>query len=318
MVERGHKIRARILQWTGLACGIGIGATKTLAKLANHVAKSAERKPGSYSAHLARVCNLAALSPQELEAVLAATPVGEVWGVGRRIGAQLSEGGVLTALDLARMDPAMVRRRWSVVLEKTVRELRGTPCIALEEVPSQKQQIAVTRSFGRPVSELGSMLEAVSEFASRAGEKLRKQGSFAGQVYVFAHPSPFRPPRRFSRGVVVPLRRPTADSQLLVAAACDGMRRIFEPGFQLSKAGVMLLDLGSSSAHQGELDLDAPAGRDKSGLLSAIDGLNQRFGKRTVFVGSAGVAESHEWGMRQERRTPQYTTRLSDIPIARA
>lgn len=318
LVERGHKIRARILQWTGLACGIGIGATKTLAKLANHVAKSAERKPGSYPAHLARVCNLADLSPQDLEAVLAATPVGEVWGVGRRIGAQLSEGGVLTALDLARMDPAMVRRRWSVVLEKTVRELRGTPCIALEEVPSQKQQIAVTRSFGRPVSELGPMLEAVSEFASRAGEKLRKQGSFAGQVYVFAHTSPFRPPPRFSRGVVVPLRRPTADSQLLVAAACDGMRRIFEPGFQLSKAGVMLLDLGSSSAHQGELDLDAPAGRDKSGLLSAIDGLNQRFGKRTVFVGSAGVAESHEWGMRQERRTPQYTTRLSDIPIARA
>ena len=116
------------------------------------------------------MCNLAALSPQELEAVLAATPVGEVWGVGRRIGAQLSEGRVLTALDLARMDPATVRRRWSVVLEKTVRELRGTPCVALEEVPSQKQQIAITRSFGRPVSELGPLLEAVSEFASRAGE----------------------------------------------------------------------------------------------------------------------------------------------------
>lgn len=145
-----------------------------------------------------------------------------------------------------------------------------------------------------------------------AGKRAPVMGCFPGDR------SPFRPPPRFSRGVVVPLRRPTADSQLLVAAACDGMRRIFEPGFQLSKAGVMLLDLGSSSAHQGELDLDAPAGRDKSGLLSAIDGLNQRFGKRTVFVGSAGVAESHEWGMRQERRTPQYTTRLSDIPIARA
>lgn len=318
LLERGHKIRARILQWTGLACGIGIGKTKTLAKLANHIAKSAERKPGSYPAHLAQVCNLGDFSQQELEELLKATPVGEIWGVGRKIGAQLAEAGVLTAFDLARMDPGTVRRRWSVVLEKTVRELQGTPCIELEEIPTEKKQIAVTRSFGRPVTELAPLLEAVSEFASRAGEKLRKQGSFAGQVYVFAHTSPFRPPPQFSRGVMVPLRRPTADSSLLVGAACEGMRRIYQPGFQMAKAGVMLLDLASSSFHQAELDLDEPQRKDKSGLMSAIDGLNSRYGKRTVFVGSAGMPSGHEWAMRQERRTGQYTTRLSDIPIARA
>ncbi|CAN7636530.1 Y-family DNA polymerase [Acidovorax sp. LjRoot129] len=318
LVERGLKIRARILQWTGLTCGIGIGPTKTLAKLANHIAKSAERKPGSYPAHLARVCNLAAQSPGDLEALLGATPVGEVWGVGRRIGAQLAEAGVLTALDLAKMHAPTVRRRWSVILEKTVLELRGTACIEMEEIPSEKKQIAVTRSFGKTVTELEPLLEAVSEFASRAGEKLRKQGSYAGEVYVFAHTSPFRQTPQFSRGMVVPLRRPTADTQLLVAAACEGMRRIYEPGFQLAKAGVMLLDLGPSTLHQGELDLEEPTGKDMSGLMSAIDGINSRYGKRTVFVGSAGMAEEHQWAMRQERRTPQYTTRLADIPIARA
>ena len=121
LVERSHQIRARILQWVGIPCGIGLGATKTLAKLANHIAKTAERKPGSYPDQLAQVCNLAALMPAELEAVLAATAVNEVWGVGRRISKQLCEGGITTALDLARLDPAMVRSRWSVVLERTVR-----------------------------------------------------------------------------------------------------------------------------------------------------------------------------------------------------
>ena len=300
LVERAHKIRARILQWVGIPCGIGIGGTKTLAKLANHVAKSAERKPGSYPANLARVCSFAALSADEQQAVLQATAVGDVWGVGRRIGAQLKEGGVNTAWDLARLDPATVRRRWSVVLERTVRELRGQSCIPLEDAPSNKKQIAVTRSFGRSVSELGPMLEAVSEFASRAGEKLRKQGSFASQVYM------------------VPLRRPTADSALLVAAAIAGMRRIYEPGYQLAKCGVMLLDLVESSLYQAELDLEPGEDRDQSHLMGTIDQLNRRFGKRTVFVGSAGVPQAHEWAMRQERRTPQYTTRLADVPIARA
>lgn len=317
LTARAQVIRARILQGLGLPCGIGIGTTKTLAKLANHVAKSAERKPGSYPAKLSRVCNLADLTADELNAVLLATPVGEVWGVGRRIGAQLSEGGIQTALDLARLDPGTVRRRWSVVLERTVHELRGQSCIALEDVPPAKKQIAVTRSFGRPVTQLSQLQQAVSEFASRAGEKLRAQGGVAGQVYVFAHTSPFRPPPQFAKSIVVPLRRPTADSAHLVAAAAEGMRRIFEPGHQLAKCGVMLLDI-SDGVHQTELDLCEVESRDQSQLMSTVDGLNQRFGRRTVFVASAGIPKTHEWAMRQARRTPHYTTCLDDIPVARA
>lgn len=319
LVQRAHLVRSRILQWTGVPCCVGIASTKTLAKLANHIGKTAERKPGSYPAELAQVCNLASLPAQDLDDVLQATDVGEVWGVGRRITAQLKEGGVHTVQDLRRLDPATVRRRWSLTMERTVRELQGQPCIQLDDAPSAKQEIACTRSFGRPVTDLQPLIEAVSEFTGRAAEKLRAQGSLAGQLLVFAHTSPHRAGPRFSRSVVVPLRRPTADTSVLTNAAALGLRAIYEPGYQLIKAGVMLLDLQPSSVHQGELDLEPEADADKSRLMTAMDQLNSRFGKGTVHVASAGYAGPlRAWGMKQERLTPQYTTSWADIPVARA
>ena len=138
LVERCHKVRSRILQWVGIPCGIGIGPTKTLAKLANHIAKTAERKPGSYPEHMAQVCDLGDLTSAERDTVFAATAVNEVWGVGRRIAAQLHEGGIDTVLYLFRLDPATVRSLWPVVLERTLRELQGTDCVDLEYEPAAK------------------------------------------------------------------------------------------------------------------------------------------------------------------------------------
>ena len=314
LTQRAKDVRGRIEQWTGIPCGIGIAQTKTLAKLANYIAKTAERKPGSYPDELAQVCNLAALPASDLDAVLAATDVGEVWGVGRRIAAQLKEGGIHTVLDLVRMDAATVRARWSVVLERTVRELQGQSCIAMEDAPPKKKEIACTRSFGNPVTDLHSLIEAVSTFASRAAEKLRKEGSVATQVMVFAHTSPFREGPRFSRSTSVPLRRPTSDTSLLVQAAVSGMRQIYEPGYQLSKAGVMLLDLMPVGFGQTELDLDGDSAQDRTQLMATIDALNRRYGKGTLLMASAGVpVQPPAWGMRQERLTPQYTTRLADV-----
>lgn len=321
LTRRAHIIRDRILRWTGIPCGIGIAPTKTLAKLANFIAKTAERKPGSYPEHLARVCNLAALSQSELEAILGTTDVGEVWGVGPRITSQLREGGITTVLDLARMDTATVRRRWNVTLERTVREVQGFSCIDLDDVPALKQQIACTRSFGRPVTDLEPLMEAVSEFASRAAEKLRKQDSLAGALQVFMHTSPHRTGPQLSRSVTVPLRRPTADSRVLANAAADGMRYMYVPGFQLIKAGVFLMDLQPASVQQRELELELESeeGRDRTRLMAAMDALNGRFGKGTLHVGSTGLQGiTRTWGMRQERRTPQYTTRWDDVPVARA
>lgn len=322
LVARGQVVRERILQWIGIPVGIGFGSTKTLAKLANHVAKSADRKPGSYPAKFARVCDLAALPPEELASVLAATEVGDIWGIGRRLSAQLEADGLTTALHLAHMDPAVARRRWSVVVERTVRELQGFSCIGLDDVPSPKQEIACTRSFGRPITTLRELTEAVSEFAGRAAEKLRKQGGVAGQVLAFIHTSPFRrQDAQYSRSVTMPLRRPTADTGALVSSAVRGLEAIFRPGFNYAKAGVMLLDLQPGSVEQGELDLDtSEPGRAK--LMGAIDTLNDRFGRGTVAVASAGLSgksgDKRRFVMRQDLKTPNYTTSWRELPTARA
>ena len=320
LTDRARRVRERILQWVGIPCGVGIGASKTLAKLGNYIAKTAERKPGSYPAKLAQVCNLAALSKEEIQAVFQATPVNEVWGVGRKISAQLNEGGILTVQDLVKLDPATVRRRWSVVLERTVLELQGTSCISLEDAPPAKQEIACTRSFGHPITELRDVSEAVSEFASRAAEKLRKQASLAGRILVFIRTSPFRKnDPQYSRSVVVPLRRPTSDTGELVAAAIMGLRAIYRPGYKLAKAGVMLLELQDSSYEQIELDLEQDSTTDRSKLMTALDVVNQRFGKGTLHMASAGMAgDKRLWSMKQERRTPCYTTRWEDILEVRA
>lgn len=319
LVTRSHKIRSRILQRTGIPCGIGIGATKTLAKLANHVAKTAERKPGSYPTHLAQVCNLASLSQIEFESVLEATAIREVWGVGPRIAKQLNDGGINTVLDLIRMDATAARRGWSVVLERTIRELQGTPCIEIDDEPVPKKEIACTRSFGHPVSDFESLREAVSEYASRAAIKLRKQGSLAGHIKVFIRTSPFRDVPQFGRFAMVPLLRPTADSTLLVQAAVSGLKAIYRPNFMLSKAGVFLMDLQSNQIRQGELDFGDVEDDSRVRLMSAMDTLNDRFGRGAVFLASAGnKGNKSSWSMKQERRTPAYTTKLSDIPVVRA
>jgi DNA polymerase V len=319
LVERSFKIRARILQWVGIPCCIGIGPTKTLAKLANHVAKTAERKPGVYPDKLAQVCNFGELTGEEFAKVLAATPVNEIWGVGRRITAQLNEGGIQTALDLVRLDTATIRSRWSVVLERTVRELQGTPCIDLEDAPAAKKEIACTRSFGHPVTALTDLNEAVSHFATRAAEKLRKQGSAAHQLICFVRTSPFRKDPQYSGSISVPLRRPTSDTGALVSAAVAGMRAIYRPGFNYAKAGVMLVDLQPDTVNQGELDLQGDEAPDRSKLMTTLDGLNRRFGQGAVLMASAGLAgDRRAWVMKQERRTPAYTTCWKDLAVARA
>lgn len=320
-MERAWKIRARIHQWIGIPCGIGLAPTKTLAKLANHIAKTAERKAGSYPSELATVCNLASLSAAELAVILQATEVGTVWGIGRQIAQQLQAIGVHTVHDFVALPGDVVRGKWGVVLERTWRELRGEPCIELADNPPPKQQIACTRSFGQPVSDLPPLQEAISEFTTRAAEKLRRQKHRSGQVMVFARTSPFRDGPRFSKSVVVPLARPSADTTALTAAALKGLSSIYQPGYQLTKAGVMLLDLVPDSQVQCELlwDEEPTEQRDRTRLMEALDQVNGRFGKRTLLLGSSGMNQGADtWGMKQVRRTPRYTTDWTEVPVARA
>jgi DNA polymerase V len=328
-VRRARIIRQRLWRWIGIPSCIGIGPTKTLAKLANHIAKDAERKPGSYPLQHAQVCHLGLLGQAQLDDLLARTGVGEVWGVGPRISRQLIAQGVETALDLARLPPAAARAQWGVVLERTVRELQGTPCLDIEDVPSPKQQIACTRSFGQPVLQLDDLREAVTEFACRAAQKLRDQNSHAAQVLVFVRTSPFRATPQYSQSSVVPLRRPGADSAHITQAALAALDVIYRPGYLYAKAGVMLLDLQPASLRQGELLLNEPDAdvtallpaerRGSQQLMQALDRIEQRHGRGTVKLGSASLSTAAPpvWQMKQARRTPGYTTDWNDLAIAR-
>ena len=328
LVAIGRDMRATVLQWTGLPTSVGYGSTKTLAKLANHVAKTADRGHGTYPPHLAQVCEFSAMSRAEFEQVMRATGVGDVWGIGRRISARLNEGGIRTAFDLVHADTGALRKQFSVVLEKTVLELRGTSCLDVDDAPAVNQQIMCSRSFGAPITDLSSLVEVVSQFASRVAEKLRHQQSVAGAVHVFITTSPFRRhDRQHSPSVTMPLVRPTADTRQLIAAAVHALEGMYRRGFNYVKAGVMLVDLRPQGQEQQELDLFSmdeapeapPPQRDRSPLMGALDALNRRFGRGAVTVASAARQATHSGhAAKQERRSPRYTTRLDEIPTARA
>jgi DNA polymerase V len=336
LVKTGRAMRATVLQCTGLPTSIGFGPTKTLAKLANHVAKMAERKPGSYDTRFAQVCHLGALGPSERRQVFLATGVGDVWGVGRRTTARLNEGGIHTVQDLIDADVATLRKQFSVVMEKTVLELRGTPCMHVDHEPAPQQQMMCSRSFGSPVTDLPGLVEVVSQFASRVAEKARQQAAAAGAVHVFITTSAFRQnDRQHSPSLTVPLVRPSADTRVIVATAVRAVQQMYRPGFNYAKAGVMLVDLQPQGQQQGELDLfgagevhgEAAQGEmaqghpktDASRLMDAVDALNRRFGRGAVTVASAAHHSRHgQHAGKQERRSPRYTTRLAEIPTARA
>jgi DNA polymerase V len=321
----GLDLRRKVLQWTGLPTSVGFGATKTLAKLANHVAKTADRKPGSYPCQFAQVCDFGRLSATQLQDVMQATEVGAVWGVGRKTSARLNQGGIRSVLDLVRADVSTLRRQFSVLLEKTLLELRGTPCLGIDDAPDGNQQIMCSRSFGQPVTDVEGMKQAVSDFASRVAEKLRAQRSVARSVHVFFNTSPHRQhDRQHAPAITMPLRRPTADTRLVIAAAVQAVEGVFRPGINYVKAGVMLTDLQPEGREQDEPDLfDDEAGQpssvaDRDGLMTAIDALNQRFGRDAITLASATRPQQRSiHASRQERRSPRYTTRLAEVACAK-
>ncbi|EEF26393.1 uv inducible DNA polymerase umuc / mucb, putative [Ricinus communis] len=229
LVVYGQDIRKRILQWTGLPVCVGIASTKTLAKLANHCAKKRPEYHG--------VCNFNSLSPAALDEILDSIEVGEIWGVGRRLAPRLQQLGFHTVLDLKRADPETLRQQFSVVMEKTIRELNGTVCIELEEINPPKKQILSSRSFGVPVTDIDGLSESISLYVSRAAEKLRRQHSYAGSIYVYIRTSPFKKhDRQYSNGMTVPLPSPTDNTTKLVSVALWALKQLYRPGYHYAKA----------------------------------------------------------------------------------
>ena len=303
----GQQIRQRVKQWTGLPVCVGCGPTKTLAKIANHLAKKNPEFEG--------VCDLHAIPRPERLQWMSQLEVGEVWGVGKRIAKRLNAMGVETVLDLRNISIKEIRAQFGVVMERTCNELRGISCLELEDVAPAKQQIMSSRSFGSPVTTLAELREAVASYVSRAAEKLRAQRSVSAAVHVFIQTNRFKESDlQYSEGLLVPLPDPTDDTRLLASAATLGLSLIFKPGYQYKKAGIMLTLISDKAKRQQTL-FDDPLQRAQSAkLMAAMDAINAEFGRDTVTTGANGTEK--RWAMRSKNRSPRFTTQWDELPIA--
>lgn len=305
----GREIRERVAKWLGLAVCVGIGPSKTLAKLANHCAK--KNLAGS-----AGVCDFTRMSETELAALFERIDVGEVWGVGRKIDARLRDMEISTVAGLRNSDPETVRTKFSVVLERTVRELRGVSCLDLEETVPDKQQIMCSRSFGERIYERTELGEAVASYVSRAAEKLRAQDALAGALTVFVRTSPFNPKEpQYQKTLTVPLPEATDDTLELVGWALRILKKIYRPGFAYQKAGCMLSDIRPRSMAQASLFAPESDGKSER-LMAAMDAINGRWGRGTMRVAAEGVDKA--WRMKRGKLSPRYTTEWTELPPVRA
>ena len=295
----------RVRQWTGIPVSIGIAPTKTLAKIANKLAKRDTASNG--------VLNWRDQpTPNDLLATLA---VEEVWGVGMRLQAALAHMGVRTAYDLMQMDPDRIKRRFNVCVMRTVMELRGIPCYPLGDGPAPKQTIVCSRTFGKPMAHFKEVREAVAAYTTVAAEKLRKQHALTGMLYVFLMTNPFQPDRpQYANTAVRTFPVPTAYTPDLIRAATDSLTEIFKTAYHYKRVGVMLAGIVPDSPIQTDLFAENPARH--AGLMQAVDRINRLWGRDTLLFAAAGIARP--WKMSQVRLSRRYTTRWEELPIVHA
>jgi len=303
LAQHAAELRRTVLQWTGIPVSVGIAPTKTLAKVANRFAKKDPALEG--------VCILTEAAA--IDARLAGMEMTDLWGVARRLADRLAVLGIRTPLDLKRADPRLIRERFSVVLERTVHELRGVSCLALEDVTPDRKSIMASRSFGQPVYTRPEMEEAVSTYTARAAEKMRRQQLVTAQLVVFIHTNRFRPQDApYNATQAVTLAVATADTGKLITAALRALDAIWRPGYRYKKAGVMFLDLHPARGVQAGL-FEAPDTPAAQARMRAIDSLNRHFGRDTVTYGATGTRRA--WKLRREFASPRYTTAWDELLV---
>ena len=308
--ELARDLRATVAAWTGLPTCVGIGPTKTIAKLANHVAKK--------NPELGGVCDLT--DAVERSRWMAKIPLGEIWGVGSASRAKLEAIGCASVADVRDLDPRLARRAMTVVGQRIVHELRGEPCLDLATMAATRKGCAVTRSFSGRVEDLTTMEQAVATHATRLGEKLRREGLGTDHVTVFYHTSEHdrgAPGRSVS--TTVTLAEATSDTLVLVRAATSGARKVWRDGYRYSKAGLVTVDLVPLASSQRALpEMDLGDREASASLMAALDACNRRFGRGTVVPGAAGFAPRRAWSTRFDMRSPRYTTRLDELAVVKA
>jgi len=302
-----RRMRDTVRRFTGIPVSVGLGPTKTLAKLANRLAK---KDPA-----LGGVLDLCGHG--DLEGVLEGVDVEDVWGVGRRHAAWLRGLGVRSALDFSRLPRELVRRRMTVTGLHTLLELQGVSCLELEELPAPPRSVVASRSFGRPVTQAGEMREAVAFHAARAAERLRGKGVVAGHILVFVQTNRFIAGEpQYAASDTAAFAVPTSATPEIIRLGQAVLERLFKPGLRYKKAGIMLFGLEPAASRRGSL-LDSPreAARSRA-LMHVVDGINARHGRDALTFAASGLGRP--WRMRQDRRSPRYTTAWDEIPVVRA
>lgn len=308
LLAYGQKMRHTIMRNVGIPVCVGIAATKTLAKLANHCAKKG-------FAGEEGVCDFGLLDEEQLSVLFASMPVSEIWGVGRRITEKLLTMKINTVEDLKRSNPDRIRRQFSVVMERTVQELNGVSCLALEEVGKARQQIIVSRSFGSMITGLDELTESIAYFTTRAAEKLRKDGSVAASIGVFIYTNPFKEDMpQYDGAITVKLDQPSDDTMVLIGAALGGLRNIYRTGYHYKKSGVMLLGLQGKDTVQATLFDDTEKQAKSASMMKTMDAINKKMGKGCVTLAASGLRQ--RWAMKRGRHSPNFTSDWNELMTA--
>jgi len=307
LIQIADDIRQTVLKWTGIPVCVGIARTKTLAKVANKLAKKTPASNGVWLLNEA----------QDIERQLAKIDVGDVWGIGRRYSRFLKASGINTADKLEQAPRDWVKKNLTIAGLHTVLELGQIPCVAFEEVPPTAKSLVCSRSFGTRIAELDSLEEALSAYVQRAAEKLRAKKLLAGVVQVFVETSRFHPGPQYTGSGSQALAAPTSYTPILHAQALRILRRIYREGFRYQKVGVMFLELVPENNRQ--LSFLEPSGeerRKQQALMNVLDNANDRYGRKILTLASSGVGHK-PWHMRQERKSPRYTTCWAELPLVK-
>lgn len=289
----GHDMRAKIWKWIGLPVCVGIGRSKTEAKISNYIAKKNQGFNG--------VCDLVNMDPCNKEYYFSLIEVSEVWGVGRKHSKKLQSMGINTVLDLACAEPRELQKKFSIVMARTIYELQGISCIEIEHTPPSKKQIVASRSFGGRVTELTDLKEAISMYAQDACKRLRDEGLLCGCMIAFVQSNPFDANVPFyNKSITGSFSEPTDCALDFVKAVTRMLNDIYKEGIKYKKCGVVLTCLEPKSGHTYDLLTDFKQIEKKECLMQAMDGIHSKFGKKKLGVGPCFVP-NRNWSMSREK-----------------
>ena len=298
-----RQIRHRVKKWTGVPVSIGIGPTKTLAKVANKIAKKS-------------LCGVYQIDSSNRKKVLSEFPVGDIWGIGRKHEKRLTNLGIDTADKFVSQGDSWIKKNLTIVGLRLADELRGKSCLSLEEIPSPQKSLACTRSFGRPATSIDIVEKALISFASRAAEKLRQRKLVSSYMQIFIRTSYFIPEaRQFNASCGVDLCEPSNNTLIFVRHVSSMLSKIYRSGFEIAKGGIICSGLTSQMQSQQDLFCDHKVRSKNEKIMQALDSINERYGTNTVFLAGEGIGKP--WAMKQKSKTPAFTTNWLELPLVK-